>query len=303
MPSRVARGRGALFAALLVVGQLLAGAALSALEVPALQGRVNDYADMISASTEAEITSKLEALEASDSTQVAVLTIPSLEDEDLEGFSIKVADAWKIGTQENDNGVILLVSKEDRAVRLEVGYGLEGKLTDLMAGRIVDRVIVPNFKAGRYDQGFSEAVDAVIATVKGEYKGTGQIPSKESKSPGIGLFPMFIVAMIASALGSRKRIFGGIAGGVGLPLASLLAFPAGLLTLGMIPLGFGLGMLLPSIFPMRGTGGKNRRRPGGGFFPGGFGGFGGGGFGGGGGGGGFSGGGGGFGGGGASGRW
>ncbi len=109
---------------------------------------------MISSSAEATIVQKLEALEASDSTQVAVLTIPSLEGEDLEGFSIRVAEAWKIGTKENDNGAILLVSRDDREVRLEVGYGLEGKLTDLMSGRIVDQIIVPNFKAGRYRRRF-----------------------------------------------------------------------------------------------------------------------------------------------------
>jgi uncharacterized protein len=278
---------------------LAAGPMLAARDVPQLGGRVNDYADMISSSAEAQIVQKLEDLEKSDSTQVAVLTIPSLEGEDLEGFSIRVAEAWKIGTKENDNGAILLVSKEDRAVRLEVGYGLEGKLTDLMAGRIVDQIIVPNFKAGRFDEGFVQSIDAIIATVKGEYKGTGQLPSQQGKSRS--LIPLAVVAMLAGVIGSRTRIFGGIAGGVLAPLAGLLAFPAGLLTLLMIPLGFGGGLLVSSMFAANRAGRRGGR--GGGFWPGGFGGFGGGGGGFGGGGGGFSGGGGGFGGGGASGRW
>ena len=115
---------------------------------------------------------------------MAVLTVPSLEGEDLEGFSIRVAEAWKIGTAENDNGAILLVSRDDREVRIEVGYGLEGKLTDLMSGRIIDQIIVPNFKAGRFDDGFLQATDAIIGAVKGEYKGTGQLPgAQQGKSP------------------------------------------------------------------------------------------------------------------------
>ena len=280
-----------------VFAQLATGAALFALEVPPLTGRVNDYADMISSSAEQAIAQKLEELEASDSTQVAVLTVPGLEGEDLEGFSIRVAEAWKIGTAENDNGAILLVARDDRDVRIEVGYGLEGRLTDLLAGRIKDQIIVPSFKAGRFDEGFLQATDAIIATVKGEYKGTGRPAATPGRSRY--LIPMAIVAIIAAVIGSRRRIFGGVAGGALLPLASMLAFPIGLLTLLMIPLGFAGGLILPSLF---GFGGGRGRR-GGGFWPGGFsgGGFSGGGFSSGGGG--FSGGGGGFGGGGASGHW
>ncbi len=287
-------------AAALLALQLAAGGALFALEVPALQSRVNDYANMISPGVRAQIEDKLAVLEASDSTQIAVLTIPSLDGEDLEGFSIKVAEAWKIGTKENDNGAILLVSKEDRAVRIEVGYGLEGKLTDLISGRIVDRIIVPNFKQGRFDQGFSEGVDAIIATVKGEYKGTGTLPTKSGGFSGIGIVPLLILFAIVSAVGSRHRIIGGVVGGALLPLIGWLAWPLGLFgILAMIPLGFGAGLILPGIFGF--GSGRSRGGRSGGFWGGGFGGFGGGGFGGGGGG--FSGGGGGFGGGGASGHW
>jgi uncharacterized protein len=284
-------------AALALMLALSCGPLLSALDVPPLSGRVNDYADMISSSAEATMVQKLEQLEASDSTQVAVLTVPSLEGEDLEGFSIRVADAWKIGTAENDNGAILLVARDDRAVRIEVGYGLEGRLTDLLSGRIVDQIIVPNFKAGRFDDGFLQATDAIIGAVKGEYKGTGQLPGAR-QTGGRSLMPLAVAAVIAAAIGSRRRLFGGIAGGVLAPLASFFLFPAGLLTLLMIPLGFGGGWLLSAMGLFRG--GRGGRR-GGGFWPGGFGGFGGssGGFSGGG----FSGGGGGFGGGGASGHW
>ena len=275
---------------------LAAGPALSALDVPALTGRVNDYADMMSASAEQSIAQKLEALETSDSTQVVVLTIPTLDGEDIEGFSIRVAEAWKIGTAKEDNGVILLVSREDRAVRIEVGYGLEGKLTDLLSGRIIREIISPNFKAGRFDEGFEQAIDAIIGTVKGEYKGSGQLPGQKTSSKSV--LPFLLVALfIAGAIGSRRRIIGGVAGAVLTPLASMIALPLGWLTAAMIPLGFGGGLLAALLFASRRAGRGGR----GGIWPGGFGGFGGGGFSGGGGG--FSGGGGGFGGGGASGRW
>jgi uncharacterized protein len=298
---RTRRIRPAATAAALTLLIASAGAVF-ALDVPPLQGRVNDYANMISPAVRAQIEDKLAALEASDSTQVAVLTIPSLQGEDLEGFSIKAAEAWKIGTKEHDNGAILLVSKEDRAVRIEVGFGLEGRLTDLISGRIVDRIIVPNFKEGRFDQGFSEGVDAIIATVKGEYKGTGTLATKSRGFSGRAIIPLFVLFAILSAVGSRRRIIGGIAGGALLPLIGWLAWPLGLFgILAMIPLGFAGGLILPSLFGFGAGRGQGRRR--GGFWGGGIGGggFSGGGFGGGGGG--FSGGGGGFGGGGASGRW
>jgi len=288
--------------ALLTLALLVAaGPAFSALKVPALAGRVNDYADMISSAAERSITQKLEALDTSDSTQVVVLTIPSLEGDDLEGFSIQVAEAWKIGTAEHDNGAILLVARDDRAVRIEVGYGLEGKLTDLLSGRIIREIILPSFKAGRLDEGFQQGVDAIIAAVKGEYTGTGKLPVQKGKPMPIAPLLIF-AAFIAGGIGSRRRIFGGLAGAVLAPLAGMLVLPVGWLTLALVPLGFGGGLLASSLFAARRSGRGGR---GGGFWPGGFGGFSRGGFTGGGssGGGGFSGGGGGFGGGGATGHW
>ncbi len=121
-----------------------------ALDVPKLQGYVNDYATMISPPVRAELNNELRAFEQIDSTQIVILTVPSLEGEALEDFSIKVAEAWKIGQKNKDNGVILLVAKQDRKIRIEVGRGLEGRLTDLMSGRIIDLVMKPRFKRGRF---------------------------------------------------------------------------------------------------------------------------------------------------------
>ncbi len=290
--SRLASAAALLFA--------LAGAAFG-LQVPALGGRVNDYAEMMSAAVEAELSSKLEAFEASDSTQVVVLTIASLDGEDLEGFSMRVAEAWKIGTRENDNGVILLVSRDDHVVRIEVGLGLEGRLTDLLAGRIIDRIIVPRFKEGQFDRGFSEGVDAIISAVKGEYEGNPRAPSSREAPSGRPYPLLFVFALMSAMAGAQRRVAGGILGAVLLPLFGWVGWSLkmpGLLALA--PLGFAIGMILPSL--LRFGGSRSDRRggfPTGGSWP--SGGFSGGGFSGGGGG--FSGGGGGFGGGGASGKW
>jgi uncharacterized protein len=141
--------------------------ATSAAAIPPLAGRVNDTASMFSAPVRVEIESLLAAHERETTNQVVVATVPSLEGEDLEGYSIRLAEAWKIGQKGKDNGVILLFLKEDRKVRIEVGYGLEHRLTDLICGRIIRNHIVPNFKAGRFDEGLRSGVAAVLGTLKG----------------------------------------------------------------------------------------------------------------------------------------
>jgi len=118
----------------------------AALEVPKVSGYVNDHAALISSATELKIENFLRGFEGSDSTQLVVLTIDSLEGESLEEYSLKVAESWKLGQKDKDNGALLLIAKQDRKMRIEVGYGLEGKLTDLLAGRIIDNEIKPLFK-------------------------------------------------------------------------------------------------------------------------------------------------------------
>lgn len=268
-----------------------------ALDVPPLRGHVNDYASMLSPGAVQEIEASLTAFERSDSTQIVVLTVPTLGGENLEEYSIKVAEAWRIGQQKVDNGVILLIAKQERKIRIEVGRGLEGKLTDLVSGRIIRGEISPRFKAGDIDGGIRAGVAAIMAVVKGEYKAAPRDlgHGKRSAHP---IFTLFIFLMVACVfLGSISRILGGVAGAVGLPIIAFLLFPglAFLLLIGLGVGGFLIGLFLTFLFGGRGGGGF-----GGGPFM--WGGFGGGGFGGGGGGG-FSGGGGGFGGGGASGDW
>lgn len=176
--------------------------------VPALTQRVNDYASMISPEARTEIENRLAALEAEDSTQIAILTVPSLEGEPIEEFSIRVAEAWKIGQKKQDNGILLIVSKADRKARIEVGYGLEGRLTDLQSGRIIRGIIRPAFAKGDFDAGFLGATEAMIAAVKGEFRGdAAEGKNGEGKGPSIPLVLIILLALFfyLRQFGSRHR--------------------------------------------------------------------------------------------------
>jgi len=278
-----------------------------ALEVPQLRARVNDYARMLSQGTVRQLDLLLKDLEQRDSTQIVVLTVPSLEGASLEDFSMRVAEQWKVGHKGLDNGAILLVSRADRKVRIEVGYGLEGRLTDLQAGRIIRGIIVPEFKEGRFDRGVVNGVQAMMDVVRGEFKAEDKKDSRGLGSRDLSnLIPFLLLfVFLVFSLGRVSRPLGTVAGGFFMPFLGHMAFAPGLGILAVLA-GIGLvaGFML-SVFAglARGSGPLHYgRRSGGGSigFPGGFS-TGGGGFSGGGGG--FSGGGGGFGGGGASGSW
>jgi uncharacterized protein len=277
--------------------------AADGLDVPSLQGYVNDYAGMISPSVKSKIEEELRAFERSDSTQIVILIIPSLEGEGIEEFSIKVAEAWKVGQQRKDNGVLLIVSKQERKIRIEVGRGLEGKLTDLMAGRIIDQVIKPRFKQGDFDGGFITGVSALIDATRGEFKAEQRPVQRRQK--GLPPFLSFLLffGIFVLFLGIYSRILGGVAGALGLPaLVYLTVLPVGIPIVILLSLvGFGSGFFLSNLFSSGGSRRGGYKGHGGGFFFGpGMGGhsIGGGGFDSG-----FSGGGGSFGGGGASGDW
>jgi uncharacterized protein len=154
---------------LCVASLFMAAAARGDAEVPLLSGRVTDNAGILSAETITRLTALLRQHEDSTSNQVAVLTIASLEGEVIESYSIRVVETWKLGRKENDNGVLLLVVRDDRKVRIEVGRGLEGNLPDITCGRIIRNVMVPRFKDGDYDGGVSAGVDAVLASLRGSY--------------------------------------------------------------------------------------------------------------------------------------
>jgi len=139
------------------------------IEVPFLTGRVNDTAGMLSYQTIYELEDLLKAHEDSTSNQVAVLTIPFLGGADLEEYSMKVAETWKLGQAEKDNGVLLLIVRDDRLVRIEVGSGLEGDLPDITCGHIIRYEIVPRFKDGDYNGGVRAGVESILAAIAGAY--------------------------------------------------------------------------------------------------------------------------------------
>ena len=282
-----------------------------AIDIPKLQGRVNDLAGVLTQDQIATLDSKLQSFETTDSTQIAVLIIPSLEGESLETYSIRVAEAWKIGQKERDNGAILLVSIRDHKVRIEVGYGLEEKLTDLQSGQIIRNEIVPHFRQGDYYGGIDAGTTAMIQTVRGMYQGAPEEEQHTSPRSSGRLFNLLIVMLfplfwILSATGKWGGGFLGAGAGMLLPYTLISHGLIALLIGGAI--GGVLGIFVGAL--VKGGAKSGRGGPGsfiGPFFwGGGGGGFGGGGFSGGGGGfggGGFSGGGGGFGGGGSSGSW
>lgn len=236
-----------------------------ALEVPKLQGYVNDYANMISPSAKATLENELKTFEQTDSTQIVILSIPSLEGEVIENFSIKVAESWKIGQKGKDNGIIFTVAKQEKKMRIEVGRGLEGKLTDLMAGRIIDLVVKPRFKTGDFDGGFISGVSSLIDATRGEFK--AEENHRRQRHDNSSRFVTFLIfgAIAILVLGSISRILGGISGAVGLPaLIHLAISPIGLITAVILGiLGLGAGIFLPVLFSSAG------RRGGGGFWSGG----------------------------------
>lgn len=277
---------------------------LLALDAPQLSGRVNDYARMLSPEANSSLEQKLAAFERDQSTQIVVLTIPSLQGDDIDQFAIRVADQWKIGQKDKDNGVLLIIAKDERKIRIEVGMGLQGVLPDITAGRIIRDVMGPFLKTGNFDQGIAAGVDSIIAATQGEFKAPPEGRKNRQRHSGSSTFMTFLIftGVAAVVLGSISRYLGGLAGAIGLPLAALMAFSG--LGIGILLLLGAAGLVAGFLLSTMSRGGPG----GGGFGGGGFGGggFGGGGFGGGGfggGGGGFSGGGGGFDGGGASGDW
>lgn len=141
----------------------------AALDAPYLSGRVNDDAHLFDASAAQSLDQTLKAYEEKTGRQFVVLTIPTLGDEALEDYSIKVARAWKLGRKGRDDGILLLVARDDHKVRFEVGYGLEGALPDALCGRIIRDVMIPRFRPGDYAGGVTSGVGAVIGTLDGTY--------------------------------------------------------------------------------------------------------------------------------------
>jgi len=284
--------QGVLPAWLAALALLLAALDLPAqqpLAVPALTARVIDQTGTLSPSERADLDNRLAALEQRKGSQIAVLIVGTVRPEDIEQYSIRVADAWKLGRKGVDDGVLLLVAKDDREVRIEVGYGLEGAIPDATANRVIDEYLLPRFREGNYAGGIGDAVDRLAGLVDGEPLPAPQARDSTGSRVENVLPVVFILSLVAGSVLQRllgqlpgAAATGAIAGGVTWILAGTLG-----LVLLMTLLGFIIGLNAGG----RGRGWASRGY--GGFGTGGSGRSGGG----------FGGGGGGFGGGGASGRW
>ena len=281
------------FAALwLLLGAVLNTAAAQSLQpIPRLDARVTDLTGTLTAAQQAELDQKLADFESRKGAQIAVLVVPTTQPEEIEQYSIRVVEAWKLGRKKVDDGALLIVAKDDHTLRIENGYGLEGVLTDAMSNRIIEDTMVPLLRQGQYFAAISAGVDQMIKLVDGESLPPPDRTWQHQRPQHWNFFPVVIFAFLIGSSVLRSA-FGRTAGSL------LSAGGIGLLVFVLTQaLGIAIGAALVSFFlALLGIGS--------GWSSGGFGGFGGG-FGGGGsgGGGGFGGGGGSFGGGGASGRW
>jgi len=286
--------------ALIGIGALGLAFAQGLQPIPKLEARVTDLTGTLTAGQQATLEDKLAAFESRKGAQVAVLIVPTSEPEDIEQYGIRVAEQWKLGRGKVDDGALLLVAKNDRRMRIEVGYGLEGALTDATSKRIIAETITPLFRQGDFYGGINAGLDQMMRVIDGEplpapdRRWRGNAPNVVSLLPFLIVGVLVVSAMLRAFLGrgAGALVTGGLAGGAVWVLSKILgvALIAGLVA-GLFSLFAGLS----------GRGWASSGRGGGwggglgGGFGGGRGGFGGGG--------GFSGGGGGFGGGGASGGW
>lgn len=162
----------------------------------------NDYTGTVSATTAKTLNRQLEQYERQSSNQLLVVVYPKMEtDSSVEDYTIRVAQSWKVGQKEKKNGAVLFVFKEDRQLRIEVGYGLEATLTDATSHDIIENILKPRFRQGDFDLGLSEAVSAMIAATKGEYNGTGRTRGEARSSGRNGSsIPGWAIALIVVIL-------------------------------------------------------------------------------------------------------
>ncbi|UCV04822.1 TPM domain-containing protein [Dechloromonas denitrificans] len=257
---------------------LLAVAAAEAVPIPALTARVTDLTASLSAAQAGELEARLAAFEAKKGSQVVVLVLPTTQPEPIEQFGIRLLDAWKIGRKGIDDGAILIVAKDDRRLRIEVGYGLEGVLNDATAKRIIDETITPKFKAGDLPGGIAAGVDAILAAVDREELPAATARANSAASGGgrlnidsfgenTWLIGLGIIAVggaiiryfLGNLLGSG--VVGGVTAGLGwLLTGSILGALAGA-AIGFFVALLGLDLLLSGLA----SGGRGGSSGGGGF--------------------------------------
>ncbi|HSH92835.1 MAG TPA: TPM domain-containing protein [Roseimicrobium sp.] len=217
------------FACLLLVLSLApAFLSHSAEVIPAAPARYfNDYANVVSTGTGANLNKTLEQFERETSNQIVVAIFPKMQsDSSIEDYTVRVAQSWKVGQKGRNNGAVLFVFIQDRKMFLQVGYGLEPVLTDALSKRIIADQIAPRFKAGDFDGGLTAGVAAILSATRGEYKGSGGTASDGSRREGgdasrlffnIIFFSIFFIFVMASIMGRRR---GGFFSGTGWTVSS-----------------------------------------------------------------------------------
>lgn len=244
------------------------GGADGLVPIPTLAARVTDLTGTLSAGQKAALEQKLAAFEARKGAQVVVLMLPSTQPETIEPFGIRLLDAWKVGRKGVDDGVILIVARDDRRLRIEVGYGLEGRLNDATAKRIISETITPRFKAGDLPGGIDAGVDAILKVVEGEEL-PAPAPAARSAAPqgvaGVSeglLFGILIAIVVVGTVLRRllgnflgSAVVGGVTGGIGwLLLGGVAGIVIGVLA-GILLARFGLDLVLGVMAGRGGWGG------------------------------------------------
>jgi len=226
--------------------------------VPQLTARVTDLTGTLTADQSSALEAKLAAFEQSKGSQVAVLIVPTTQPEEIEQYSIRVVDQWKLGRGKVDDGVLVLVALNDRKVRLEVGYGLEGVLPDATANRIIQQDIVPSFKRGDYYGGINTGVDRVMRVIEGEPLPEPELSPPAAGIPGLfNLLPfLFIFAMVGSSI--FRAMFGRVGGA--LATGGVVGFLTWLL-IGILGISITTG-ILAFIFAVIGGSGGGHAVPG-----------------------------------------
>jgi uncharacterized protein len=267
--------------AVLLIGLLWLTVALAEVAVPRLDRRVTDLTSTLSDQQQTALENKLAEFERQKGSQIALLMVASTKPEDIAQYAIRVVEQWKLGRKRVDDGVLVLLAKDDRTTRIEVGYGLEGVIPDAIAKRIIEEIMIPKFRQGDFAGGIDAGVDRIIGLIQGEPLAEPE-PQASDIDSVLGQLPLLFILAIAGGW-ILRAMFGRFLGG--LLNGGLLATVIWLLGAGLfLAVIVGFFAFLFTISDGRGGYGD-----GGGFS--------------GGGGGGFSGGGGGFGGGGASGSW
>lgn len=240
-----------------------------ALEPPPLKGRINDYAGMLNLATAQALERSLAAFEQQTTTQVVLLTVPTLAGDTIESFAISVGDAWKIGQKDKGNGVMLILAKKERKIRIEVGTGLQGALPDITASQIIRNVIGPHLRAGDFDKGISSGLTAIMDAIKGEFKAppNSRPTAKKQQSRFNSLFLWLGGALLVSLLAAAaSRRSAAIAGGVSLPLAVDMSLGVGYGTLVMLGIaGVIIGLVLNMLLRLFRSGGGGGFHGGGGW--------------------------------------